>query len=388
MSIRSKRISGIFPAFLDFLRQQKYIEPGHGACIVLEGGGRWTRPDFPAVRMEYGVNMRLIMIASPGKLDHYLEDFTGQMSQAGADARFQSLSALNGTRFPAFWHSSGTKRHNALRKLVRAEKPDILIFNASKLRFDFQRVREFFRGRIVVYDMEGPNFPAFSAPEWIRHVDLVVTTSRFSCRQLQAAGYSNVTYLPHGVNPQRFHPTAAEENDSQFCRERIFIGRPSPHRIECFEMLAKAGFPVTLYGKKWHALEGLSPELRGSLFPVRENVHGETLVRAVSGAKLFVNVQQDQFKDLHTLINMQVFIVSACRSCVLTEYIEELEEVLEPEREIAVYRNPDELCERVRFFHRNPNAAAAMAEAAYRRVLQEHTLEIRAREFLRFIREL
>ncbi len=324
--------------------------------------------------------MKLIMIASPGKLDRYLEDFTESISRTGIDTRFQSLSELNGNRFPVFWRSPEIKRHESLRKLVKEEKPDVLIFNSSKPRFDFRKVREFFRGRIVVYDMEGPNFPAFDrADKWIQLVDLVVTTSRYSCRKLQTEGYSNVVYLPHGVNPRKFYPE--EVSNPVFHRERIFIGRPSPHRIECFESLLNSDLPVTLYGKKWHAVPNLSPGQSAALFPLAENIYGDSLRQAVSGAALFINVQQDQFKDLHTLVNMQVFIVSACRTSLLTEYVEELEELFEPEREISIFRNPEELCEKARFLQKNPATARTMAEAAFQRTLRDHTLDHRAQAF-------
>ncbi len=331
--------------------------------------------------------MKLIMIASPGKLDCYLEDFTESIAATGVETRFQSLSALNGNRFPVFWRSPERKRHDALRKLVEREKPDILVFNSSKPRFDFRKVREFYRGRIVVYDMEGPNFPAFARPEqWIHQVDLVVTTSRYSCRELREKGYSNAVYLPHGVNPRRFYPE--KKVDPVFRRERIFIGRPSPHRIQCFETLLNADLPVTLYGRKWHELSNLSAGQSAALFPLAKNIYGKTLRQAVSGAELFINVQQDQFKDLHTLVNMQVFIVSACRTCLLTEYVEELEELFEPDREISIFRTPAELCEKARFFQKKPDCARRMAEAAFQRTLRDHTLNHRAREFRRFLDEL
>ena len=301
--------------------------------------------------------MKLIMIASPGKLDCYLEDFTASIAATGVETRFQSLSALNGNRFPVFWRSPERKRHDALRKLVEKEKPDVLVFNSSKPRFDFREIREFFHGRIIVYDMEGPNFPAFArAEQWIHQVNLVVTTSRFSCRELRKKGYSNAVYLPHGVNPHRFYPE--KEVDPVFLRERIFIGRPSPHRIQCFETLLNADLPVTLYGKKWHELSDLSPGQNAALFPLAKNIYGENLRRAVSGAGLFINVQQDQFKDLHTLVNMQVFIVPARRPSPPTDPVDEPEAPLDPSVEF------DRLAEHAELTGSGIKAAAVSAAYA------------------------
>jgi glycosyltransferase involved in cell wall biosynthesis len=321
--------------------------------------------------------MKIIVIATAGKLDFYLEDLGECIAEAGGhDVQFCALSSMNRRALSTFFLPPEERRLGALRKLVEKERPDVLFFNSYKLRFDFQEVRRFFHGKIIVLDMEGPNFAGFHAPDWIRHVNLVITVSRLSCRILNDQGFKNVVYLPHGVNPSRFFPTDKSASNSR--NERIFIGRPSPHRNQYLEKLMEIGLPVTLYGKKWHDSKQAPISLAGCAARRKEDIHGTVLLETIEGADLFVNILQDQFKDLQTLINMQVFMVSACRTCVLTEYVEEIADAFEPETEISVYRDIGELCEKALYFHKNPQSAEKIAVAAYKRVLQDHTLEKRA----------
>lgn len=257
------------------------------------------------------------------------------------------------------------------------------MLNSSQIRFDFERIRSFYSGKIVVYDMEGPNFSCYKNLSWIRSVDAVVTVSSYTCRQLREAGFSNVFYIPHGVNTERFQPMKSEIED-----DRFFIGRPSVHRMEYFTKLARNGFPVRLYGKKWHELPDADPMLKDSFSPFRQNINGRQLQERISAGRLFVNALQDHFVDLHTLVNMQVFFVAACGRGVLTEYVDEIAELFEPEKEILVYRTFEELLDKVRFCCQHPDFADAIGQAAYRRVVKEHSLRRRADDFVKLIRSL
>lgn len=326
--------------------------------------------------------MKITVLASGGKLDRYLEDVAFFLGSGGAESSFVPLESLNAPGPFSFLLPRRTRRFRALKRLLAARGgTDVLMINSSRMPFDLYDLREKFRGKIVIYDMEGPNFRGFADPGWISGVDLVITVSRYQERVLSRK-FGNVRYLPHGVNPERFHRV---EPAAEFLSPLAFVGRPSPHRNEYLSAAADLG--LRLYGRKWRDPAIRVPdELRRCSGGVE--VHGEALLGAISGCRAFVNILQDQYKDLKTLMNLQTFMVPACRGCLVTEFVEELPETFEPGREVVTFGSLEEFREQAERYSRDAAAAAAIAEAGFRRCMAEHTLRIRAGEMLKLISAL
>lgn len=78
-------------------------------------------------------------------------------------------------------------------------------------------------------------------------------------------------------------------------------------------------------------------------------------------------------RQMRGAVNQRVFDVPACRAFLLTDERRQLERLFEPGREMAVYRDGEELAELAARYLRDVPARQAMAEAAHRRVLAEHT---------------
>lgn len=326
---------------------------------------------------------KIIFTATSGKLDFYLEDYAGNLAMCGNDVHFVPLAEFNNKPFYRFWEKEDEFKYRKLEKVLNSEKTDILICNFSSLRFDFSRIRSFFKGKIVLYDMEGPNFKGYRDPSWLKDVDLVVTVSRVTAKNLVKQG-GNAVYIPHGVECKRFRRIdQLSAKDSIFRRKGIFIGRPAPHRVELLEFLTENGCDLTLYGRKWQHEKTLC--LHQS--PFRKNVTGETLLKAVSGADFAINILQDQFVELKTLINLQTFFYAAMGCPLLTEFVEELPECFEENKEMYFFRSKDELLEKTLMMQNDPDIARK-GQCARERVLKEHTLLHRAQLFNKYLQQL
>ena len=72
-------------------------------------------------------------------------------------------------------------------------------------------------------------------------------------------------------------------------------------------------------------------------------------------------------------VNQRVFDVPACRGVVVTDWTRQLEQVMEPGKEVLAYRNGDDISELVNQALRDEDLRRKIAEAGYRRVLGEHT---------------
>ena len=68
-----------------------------------------------------------------------------------------------------------------------------------------------------------------------------------------------------------------------------------------------------------------------------------------------------------------------------TGYMDELAEFFEPGREVIVYRNEDELLDKIKYYLANPEEADRIRGAGHRRALAEHTYHARYSALFRAI---
>lgn len=86
-------------------------------------------------------------------------------------------------------------------------------------------------------------------------------------------------------------------------------------------------------------------------------------------------------------VNQRVFDCPAAGGFLLTDAQAGLAELFDPEGEVATYESHDELSDKIWFYRDHPGAGRAIAEAARKRVLGEHTYEHRLREIVRLLTE-
>lgn len=78
-------------------------------------------------------------------------------------------------------------------------------------------------------------------------------------------------------------------------------------------------------------------------------------------------------KQMKGAVNQRIFDVPATGSFVLTDWRAQMEQLFEPGKEIAFYKDPDEIPELVSRYLRYPGERKAIALAARQRILKEHT---------------
>ncbi|MEZ7198278.1 CgeB family protein [Pseudodesulfovibrio karagichevae] len=92
-------------------------------------------------------------------------------------------------------------------------------------------------------------------------------------------------------------------------------------------------------------------------------------------------------RQMKGAVNQRVFDVPACGAFLLTDHREQMEDLFDLDREAAVYRDVEEIPGLVERFAADPAARTAVSRAASRRILAEHTYEIRLQRLLNIVRE-
>jgi spore maturation protein CgeB len=180
----------------------------------------------------------------------------------------------------------------------------------------------------------------------------------------------------NALDPSTHHPVPPEP---RFECDLAFLGNRLPDRearVEEFFLRAAAQLPekrMLLGGSGWGD-KGLPANVRylGHVYTADHNAFNCT-PRAV------LNVSRESMARYGFSPATRVFEAAGAAACLITDAWEGLETFFEPQTEVLVAHNGDEVAQHVAAL--DAQRAQAIGQAAYRRVLAEHTYAHRAAQF-------
>jgi len=268
---------------------------------------------------------------------------------------------------------------------------------------------------------------------------------------LENLGFKNVFYLPLGADPCRLVPHRSEpveewRSDISFVGnsmltktlKRLQVSMPSQRLVEGGLMVAKA-FGETDEPCAGRFLKRKFPELRDefeALQTIERKQAFETFItwqstlmyrldcvlRILDFNPLIVGDEgwnellkdragwryhselyyYDDLPDFYPLskinfnctslqmkgaVNQRVFDVPCCGAFLLTDYRRQMEDLFEPGSEIVFYNHPDQIPGLIELYIDAPEKRKAIAEAAHKRVLAEHTYDHRMTTLIEAMRQ-
>jgi spore maturation protein CgeB len=207
--------------------------------------------------------------------------------------------------------------------------------------------------------------------EW----DLIFIKDHYAAFKLQSLGLP-ASQLYEAMNPMWHKPMADQRNN-----QVVIAGNFYDYRHYLATKLMDHGVEVGLYGSRvplW-ADERIKKQYTGRYVTREEKsvVFGEGLAALNStGMKEFASV------------NCRAFEIAGCGGLQIMEYRQSIEECFEPEKEILLFKNLDELFAIIERAKGNPNEMKKVRAAAAKRALNEHTYEHRLKVIIERISAL
>lgn len=152
------------------------------------------------------------------------------------------------------------------------------------------------------------------------------------------------------------------------------------YRLACIQSVMPFA-PLIVGDKGWH---DILPDDASWSYHAEMNYY-EDLPRFYPCAEINFNCTSKQMKGA---VNQRVFDVPATGSFLLTDYREQVEDLFEPGREIICYHSPEEATALAEEYLKRPDRRRAVAAAARKRILREHSYEHRVRSLVARMREL
>lgn len=188
-------------------------------------------------------------------------------------------------------------------------------------------------------------------------------------------------HLPHAVFPKIHHPHQLSNGDRKsFESEVCFIGDWGPVRQGILSILSKK-VNLKIWGP-WK--KHLSKKDRLWDKVVDGYFTPETMAKVLSCTKVAINLHS-WFGYYDTGYNPRTFETPGCGAFQVCDWKHDLDRYFNDGSEIVLYRSGDEMEKKIKAYLADESARKQIAEAGYRRVMQNHTYEHRMKEMLSIV---
>lgn len=201
--------------------------------------------------------------------------------------------------------------------------------------------------------------------------------------KLDEAGCAHHAFVQTACDPELHRPvTLTESEERHYGCDLSFAGAGYYNRVELFKGLSDYNFKI--WGVNWG-----DRYVADRLVDGETRFDAETFMKIVAASRINLNLHSSSSKpgvdpDCDA-VNPRVFEIAAAGGFQLCDPCRGLESLFEFETELPVYRDLKELRARIDHFLKRPEERRAIAEAAQKRVLAEHTYVHRAQEMLRHL---
>ncbi len=219
--------------------------------------------------------------------------------------------------------------------------------------------------------------PAHPVRDALPHLDMVLTYGGGPpvVETYEALGAARCIPVYNAVDPDTHHPVAP---DGRFVCELAFLGNRLPDRearVEQFFLAAAAALPEQSFligGSGWHD-KHMPANVRhlGHVGTADHNAFNCT-PRAV------LNIARDSMAAVGFSPATRVFEAAGAGACLITDYWEGIEQFLVPGEEVLVAHTGQDVADLLADL--TTERARAIGDAARKRVLAEHTYELRAKQ--------
>lgn len=328
-----------------------------------------------------------ILIIAPyeGWMKTHFSHFGNGFIKLGHSINFVNYRILDKSLLSVFY---GDKekfilRNNKLEKIIKDRKPDAILFMIAGMKFSFEMIKSYYKGLVLIYDMDGPGWSCYRDLSWLKFVDFLLTASRISQKYLKEKGIESF-YFADGVDPDYYNRINFDSNiRAKFGSTVSFVGRPTPRRVELLSEITDCD--LKLWGRRWSRKKECKNKELQKCNTYKHDIFEEDVVKAYNCSDIYVNILREPLNNPPTILSIQSFAVPSCGTCLIQEWVVELDEAFEDSKEILSFKTKEEFAELVRKYSKDKKTAKKIGEAGRKRILSSHTHEDRAKELLKII---
>lgn len=262
-----------------------------------------------------------------------------------------------------------------LLERTKAWRPDVAVFSLYTDQFEETVVKELRSHTKTFCFFHDDTWRVEYSRHWAAQFDFFSSPDMRGEQKYREIGLPNAIYFPFGCNENIFQRQNLEKKF-----DVSFVGSWHPYREWLINRITKAGISVEAVGHKWPKGE----------------IDQDEMIRIFNQSRINLNLTNSASWDMRYLLSSpmglinrirskknveqmkaRIFEVSGCAGFQLSYYVEGLNNCYAIDKEIGVYADADDLIDKIKFYLSHESLRESMAEAAYKRTLEEHTFEKR-----------
>lgn len=252
-------------------------------------------------------------------------------------------------------------------------------------------VRERFGIPVCYYDTDLPtSLPAYGGFDSghdryrganIAEFDLVLSNSQGALRDLSVMGARRADVLWFGADPDVFRPRQTDKDIDVF-----FYGHGIEHRQDYLRELIS--IPSERLTQRRFVVAGLNLDMHlGRAFRLGA-ISPSEIRSCIARSRIQVNVPRSPHANVYASANTRLFELAAMEEAIVSRPINGIEEWFRPGVELEIVSSASEAIDVYESLIDDPVRRQSLAEAARRRVLQDHTFRNRAERFIQLLRSV
>lgn len=261
---------------------------------------------------------------------------------------------------------------------ARTFRPDLtIVLKGEVFSADvFAEVKRLTNGPMTTWWVDNP----WAYPQSVQQFtlfDRVFLFDRSYMPELATAGITQTAFLPCACDETVYHPRQLSVRDRDgLTTDVAFVASYYPQRAALARAVADA-VDVGIWGNGWSApaaqqeLQGRTELIRGGL------VDDRMAARIYRATKVGLNIHHPQSRAGG--VNTRTFELLATGVVPLVDRLPGIDELLEPDREVACYDSPEHARSLASALVQDISRRAEIAERGRQRVLAEHTYVARMR---------
>ena len=262
-----------------------------------------------------------------------------------------------------------------LLELVNKWRPEVTIFSLYTDQFQPETVNLLRADSKTFCFFHDDTWRVEYSRYWAHQFDFFSTPDIYGELKYREIGLTNAIYFPFGCNEKIFRKmNVPQEYDVSF------VGGWHPFREWLISRIRKSGISVEVLGHHWPKgeidQEGMVELFNKSRISLNLSNSSSWDVRYLaSSPRAFVNRLRSK-KNIEQM-KARIFEINGCGAFQLSYYVEGLENCYIIDKEIAVYADPDDLIDKIKFYLAHEELRESIALAAYKRTLDHHTFSQR-----------
>jgi spore maturation protein CgeB len=287
---------------------------------------------------------------------------------------------------------TSTNAYHDLLRTVTDSKPDVLFYIKDYgLKPEWLlKIKQ--RGIMLIHWYIDPIIPDW-LPPFVRVSDIFFTMSEGLVEEFKKFN-PNVFWLTQAFEPSFFQiKQITPEDIKTFTTEVTFVGNlgSKPQylpRRESLERVINEGFKLKWWGPRIPRKLSTIPLILGKIGRSYGGkfVWGEEYAKVAKLSKVFLAF--DAMPHIRKSVSARMYTAVGCGAFYMCQYVDGIEEVLDPDKEIVTFHSEDEMIDKIRYYLKNDELRTKIAASGRSHVLKEHTYEVRIKQMLRIIEDV